>query len=98
MEFSRRRVPIAICLLLTILLCVIAAFSVRRASAQRPFSNQMTPSAPQAGPEFKLGPDYKFDSKTSPGLITDTLVFPNGSKLTINFPNDIAVGDTFSGT
>ena len=49
-------------------------------------------------PKFKVERDYQFKTTRSPGLNTDILTFPSGSKLTINFPNDIAVGDTFSGT
>lgn len=54
--------------------------------------------SPLPSPKFKLERGYQFKSTSSPGLNTHSLTFPNGSKLIINFPNDIAAGDTFSGT
>jgi len=58
-----------------------------------------TPSpGPTPSPRFKVAIDYKFELKSSPGLTTDILTFPSGSKLIINFPSFVAVGDTFSGT
>ncbi|HWS90099.1 MAG TPA: hypothetical protein VN282_24230 [Pyrinomonadaceae bacterium] len=54
--------------------------------------------SPQPSPQVKLERDYRFKSVSSPGLNTHILMFPNGSQLKINLPNDLAVGDTFSGT
>lgn len=55
-------------------------------------------ASPQPSPRVKLERDYQFRTISSLGLNTYILVFPNGSELKINFPNDIAIGDTFSGT
>ena len=53
---------------------------------------------PQPSPQVVLAHGYQFQLTSSPGLNTHSLIFPNGSNLKINFPNNIAVGETFSGT
>ena len=54
--------------------------------------------SPALWPKFKLGLDYKFDFKTSDGLKTETFTLPSGTKISINFPADLSVGDRFTGT
>lgn len=56
------------------------------------------PPPPTWPPKVELKDDYGFRSVRSPGLNTHYVSFPNGSKLTLNLPNDLAAGDTFSGT
>lgn len=45
---------------------------------------------------FKLGLKYTFTA--SPGLNTETFTLPSGSKISVNFPDDMSAGDTITGT
>lgn len=56
------------------------------------------PPPPTWPPKVELKDDYGFRSVRSPGLNTHYISFPSGSKLIVNLPDDVAAGDTFSGT
>jgi probable HAF family extracellular repeat protein len=58
-----------------------------------------SPSPAQApGPKFKIDAKYKFEFKSSYGLKTETFALPSGTKISVNFPADLSVGDRFTGT
>ena len=55
-------------------------------------------SSPTPAPKFKVGAEYKFQFKFSDSLKTETFILSNGTKISLNFPGDLSIGDRFTGT
>jgi uncharacterized membrane protein len=64
----------------------------------KPTASPSPSPSPERSPKFKLDLKYNFKFSTSPGLDTETFTLPTGTKISVNFPDDLSAGDTFTGS